>query len=542
MEQDSNLGLTAPTAREVETVTTKTETRTSHAPRRASQLPLILDDSALAGKLSPDEYALLHLAPAITTTVVTTTTQTKTTFAPIRIPRSRTIRPAYSSFSAPSSFNAPSFEVPPTPRTMFSRFVDTEEGNGGASSSALKLDPRMYPLSQAKWPEGMKRFELDLGGMKATFYDDAARAPVEASVGARTSFAPSSGARDVKGKGKERANDDEEEQEALEALGLVPQLARGERGALAQRRVTRRPRGSVVSPTDAMEDDEEIEGAERVAIETSGGPRASPGPPRKRPRAESPPSARPSTADSSFDPTSPALSARTIPGNARTSQSHTLPFVPTTPSNPNGATTLPSPNQSPPSPVPTFGGEESQELKDDDEGDEARDQLQQLNPQAFDFGPGTAFSGLLSLPDLVNTFDQLPSSLQSYLMFQLLRRSSIPVLQTLNQIIEPSLRRNFLSDLPPELGVQVLCYLDAKTLCRASLVSRKWQRLIDGEWRVWKQQLTQEGLWVGDGSEEKEAREIASGSSENLFLKRWKAGVWDQKVRFCLLALPVRRS
>ncbi|GAA5879689.1 hypothetical protein JCM8547_008956 [Rhodosporidiobolus lusitaniae] len=526
MDNDPNqLGLTAPTAREVETVTTRTETRTSHAPRRASQLPLTLDESSFAGDASSGDYALLRLAPAITTTVVTTTTQTKTTFAPIRIPRSRAIRPAYSSFSGPSGADAPRSTVPLSPKTSFRRFAELEQGEGAASSSALKLDPRMYPLSQAKWPEGMKQFGMDLGGMKAHFYDEAAQAPAEVSTGS------SCGARlrDTGGKGKGRAVESEgaEVEDAFGSFGMAPSLSRSERGSLAHRRTTRRGRNSVVSPTDQV-DDVSASMDECSTSDLAAPSHHSPGPPRKRARADSPPLDPLPPLDSQLDFSSSAsATARAAAASRRPSQAHAASFVPTTPLNPNGATTLPSPNQSPPSPVPTFSGEESQDLKDD--GEEMHDQLEPVNPQAFDFGTGAAFSGLLSLPDLVNTFDQLPQSLQSYLMFQLLRRSSIPVLQTLNQIIEPSLRRDFLSDLPPELGVHVLCYLDAKTLCRAALVSKKWRRLIDGEWKIWKDQLLHEGLWIGDGSEEKEAREIASGSAENLFLKRWKAGVWDMK-------------
>lgn len=199
--------------------------------------------------------------------------------------------------------------------------------------------------------------------------------------------------------------------------------------------------------------------------------------------------------------------------------------------------TLPSPNLSPPSPVPTFAGEDSQDCKeggaegDDDDVDPRLDAMGDVSQQ-FDFGSGTGISGLLSLPDFVNTFDQLSPALQSYFIFTFLKRSSIPVLQTISNIIVPALRRDFLTDLPPELGGHILGFLDATALCRASVVCKGWRRLIDGEWRVWKERLVRDDLWVGDGSEEKEAKEIVGGSKENIFLKRWRAGVWDQPVSF----------
>ncbi|GAA5947516.1 hypothetical protein JCM3765_001712 [Sporobolomyces pararoseus] len=198
----------------------------------------------------------------------------------------------------------------------------------------------------------------------------------------------------------------------------------------------------------------------------------------------------------------------------------------------NKAVSLPSPpNQSPPSPVPTSGGgDESQENLPGFTSTSIREQQQQITPppQTFNLGQSPAIPALLSLPDLVDTFDQLSPSLQSYLIFTLLRRSSIPVLQTVANIISPALRRDFLSDLPPELSVQILGYLDPTTLVRASLVCKNWRRLVDGEWRVWKKMMDLDGLWIGDGSEEKEAREIVTGKKENWFLERWKAGVWDQ--------------
>ncbi|KPV76071.1 uncharacterized protein RHOBADRAFT_6919, partial [Rhodotorula graminis WP1] len=135
------------------------------------------------------------------------------------------------------------------------------------------------------------------------------------------------------------------------------------------------------------------------------------------------------------------------------------------------------------------------------------------------------------LPDFIRTFDELPATLQSYTIFQLLRRAPLPVLQTLNQVIEPSLRRDFLSDLPPELGAYILGFIDARTLCRVSLVSRAWKRLVDGDAlpRVWKDKLEADGLWVGDGSDEQEALDLARGYKDDLFLQRWRAGVWDEQ-------------
>ncbi|GAA5999335.1 uncharacterized protein JCM10292_001211 [Rhodotorula paludigena] len=510
--EQTQLGVTTPMARHVESVTTRTTTTSTHAPRRPSSRAI--GDPAAAKAADGEErwpiedYALLHLAPATTTTTVTTTTHTTTHFAPIRIPKSRPIRAVHSSFSGPSGDAAPRSDASATPQASLLQLLEESEAPAAASSSALPLDPRMYPLSQAPWPGSLKQFRLAVGGMAATFAESSADLPgpppapgVSAKGKAREDPLASTYAEDAAAK-------------ELSPFGTTG-AARPERGPMHQRRLSRRARahggGQGLEWMEEEDEDARMDEARR----------GSPGPPRKRPRAESPTENRRASDEAD---------AGTIPSVAASSLRASHAFQPAlAPANVGMAATLPSPNQSPPSPVPTFGGEDSQELNDDEplEGAVHADS----HPQSFDFGSGAALSALLSLPDFIKTFDQLPAALQSYLIFQLLRRAPIPVLQTLNEVIEPSLRRDFLSDLPPELGATILGYLDARTLCRASLVCRAWKRLVDGEWRIWKDKLEADGLWVGDGSDEREAREIARGVKEDLFVKRWQAGVWDEKKR-----------
>ncbi|TFK48413.1 WD40 repeat-like protein [Heliocybe sulcata] len=52
--------------------------------------------------------------------------------------------------------------------------------------------------------------------------------------------------------------------------------------------------------------------------------------------------------------------------------------------------------------------------------------------------------------------------------------------------IAPLLKRDFLRDLPTEIALHILSYItDAKTLARASQVSKYWNRLLADEW-IWK--------------------------------------------------------
>ncbi|GAA5989093.1 hypothetical protein JCM10908_001154 [Rhodotorula pacifica] len=517
-------GWTAPASSHVERVATTVTTSSTFAPAQPAQParhtppPPMQQDHASMSRLGehrrgdddagydeveeqrgPSDYALLRLAPAQTTTVVTTTTTTTTHFAPIRLPKSAPIQATRSSFSAPSA------GAPLSPRAAVYDFYERAEGQSSSSSSAaaagkaLLLDRRMYPLSQARWPDAFKQWHLTLGAMKATFSEDGADVPL-GRPRASTSHAH------LDEGGAPNAIEHTRRYSAVSMQEPSPPTGRGSGDD---------SRGSAyrldANPFSASEGDRRM---------NHGHGHVSPGPPRKRPRIQTPP---PGGSSANLHLHAPAAAA--APRRLSLQQNYL--------SNAGAPAALPSPNQSPPSPVPTSGGEEEQEMKDGEEEEEAPHiaAVSAAHAQQFDFGTGAALSGLLSLPDLVQTFSQLPDAMQSYLLFQLLRRSSVPVLQLINQIVEPALRRDFLSDLPPELGTIILGHLDARDLCRSSLVCKTWRRMIDGEWRVWKDKLVSSGLWVGDGSDEREAREAATGKKEDLFLRRWEAGVWDEHRR-----------
>ncbi|EGG05322.1 uncharacterized protein MELLADRAFT_23709, partial [Melampsora larici-populina 98AG31] len=96
---------------------------------------------------------------------------------------------------------------------------------------------------------------------------------------------------------------------------------------------------------------------------------------------------------------------------------------------------------------------------------------------------------------------------QQYTLFNLLRTSSVPVLQFVQKLVAPALKRDFINDLPPELAVLVLIKLDGQSLCRASQVSKTWNTVIDNSSAIWRYRLVAEKLWVGDGSEATDAEE-----------------------------------
>ncbi|KAM0792516.1 hypothetical protein ACM66B_005186 [Microbotryomycetes sp. NB124-2] len=452
---------------------------------------------------SSAEYSEIHLAPATRTSVVTTTTTTTVHFAPILVPRSNPIRQRHSSFTS-------SRQPPATPQSSLLQFLESEEARQqtGLSGDATELDPKLFPLSQTSYPGSLRRFKLKLGNVDGTFYEGGREASTSARAGAESSRRTSAAeapyeivddvGQAVTGHATEALHADKRKN----VLALSKGTLHSRRAAARRSRTSAANSQSTSAAAAAASHPALVEQDEIMADDTA---QLSPGPPRKRPR-ESPPSpaAEPAEAMSFADRNELAPLS---PGSLQHASTANIG-------------SLPSPNMSPPSPVPTFSGDHASRADIDADID---DEIGQL-----DFGSGHALGSLSALPDLVHSFDKLPPQLQSYFIFTLLKRSSVPVLQTINNIIAPALRRDFLTDLPPELSVHILGFLDHQSLCRASVVCRGWRKLTDGEWRVWKQRLVQDELWVGDGSEEKEAAEIMNGRKENLFLKRWRAGVWEQ--------------
>lgn len=133
-------------------------------------------------------------------------------------------------------------------------------------------------------------------------------------------------------------------------------------------------------------------------------------------------------------------------------------------------------------------------------------------------GSGYELSTLMSLPSLVSEFSHLPRGLQTHVLQSLLRHTSVQVLQSINHLIQPALKRDFISDLPPELSLIVLQYLDHHDIVRALQVCKTWRRLINSQAEIWKRLLVEQDLWIGDTirTEERETamyRQIADGNS-----------------------------
>ena len=194
---------------------------------------------------------------------------------------------------------------------------------------------------------------------------------------------------------------------------------------------------------------------------------------------------------------SQSLASQESSHNLPSSSSHArmAPYVSPPPRKKARATAVDQPTTrppaGPPSPLPSPHGSPSTPLLWNPPT------LSQIPP----FQPDVTLTTLLSLPALVTQFTALPPQLQSHLLITLLRHSPLPVLRTLHSILTPTLARDFLVLLPPELTSQILGFLPASSLFAASRVSRAWRHLVDSDAWVWRELLRRSGHWYGGPSE-----------------------------------------
>ncbi|KAK2466677.1 hypothetical protein APHAL10511_000935 [Amanita phalloides] len=116
--------------------------------------------------------------------------------------------------------------------------------------------------------------------------------------------------------------------------------------------------------------------------------------------------------------------------------------------------------------------------------------------------PDFALTTLLTLPSLLAHFTALPAPLQSHVLLTLLRHSPLPVLRTLHSVLTPTLARDFITLLPPEIVSQILSYLPVSALARASRVSKSWRSIIDSDIVLWRDLLKNTDIWFGGDSEQ----------------------------------------
>ncbi|KAK4554688.1 SCF ubiquitin ligase complex subunit cdc4 [Recurvomyces mirabilis] len=97
------------------------------------------------------------------------------------------------------------------------------------------------------------------------------------------------------------------------------------------------------------------------------------------------------------------------------------------------------------------------------------------------------------IPKVVEFFDSMPDQLKTYMMYQLLRRCAKPTLQMVAGVVNPALKSDPFSVLPKELVLNITRLLDARSMCRAAQVSRKWRKTINEDETAWRDLLDSDG-------------------------------------------------
>ncbi|KAI8094172.1 WD40-repeat-containing domain protein [Thamnidium elegans] len=90
------------------------------------------------------------------------------------------------------------------------------------------------------------------------------------------------------------------------------------------------------------------------------------------------------------------------------------------------------------------------------------------------------------LSHLKTSFHLLSSLQKQFFLYEIINSCDNTQLTFLNSLIEPRLKVDFLKELPPELALHILSYIDLpSTLSRANCVSKYWNSLIRDE-NLWK--------------------------------------------------------
>ncbi|KAK6541295.1 SCF ubiquitin ligase complex subunit cdc4 [Orbilia ellipsospora] len=114
---------------------------------------------------------------------------------------------------------------------------------------------------------------------------------------------------------------------------------------------------------------------------------------------------------------------------------------------------------------------------------------------------------LMQLPQMVDTFDLMPQAIKSYLMYQFLRRCDKNTLQFVAGVVNPALKCDFLARLPTELSLNIIKFLDYRSLANSAQVSKKWRLLIDSDEWTWRRLFEADGYILADGELERAVRE-----------------------------------
>ncbi|KAG0648729.1 Cell division control 4 [Hyphodiscus hymeniophilus] len=104
---------------------------------------------------------------------------------------------------------------------------------------------------------------------------------------------------------------------------------------------------------------------------------------------------------------------------------------------------------------------------------------------------------------MLETFESMPNDMKTFMMFNFLKRCTRKTLHLIADTVNPVLKCDFLDQLPTELSLNILSFLDYRDLCRAAQVSKQWRSVVDSNETCWKELLDRDGFVLPKGELER---------------------------------------
>ena len=118
-----------------------------------------------------------------------------------------------------------------------------------------------------------------------------------------------------------------------------------------------------------------------------------------------------------------------------------------------------------------------------------------------------------------SVFSASPAKIREVILEGIITQCCFPQLSTVARAVQDQLKIDFVTALPPEISLRILCYLDSVSLCKAAQVSHKWRVLADDD-LVWhnlcKQHIHRKCTSCGWGLPLLEAKRVRQWSRPGL--------------------------